>query len=226
LDPREKINDQLEMLQAAMDGRQVQIWTACPGIIVSFNETEMTAEVQPAIQAKFRAPNGVETDVTLPLLLDCPVVFPGGGGCTLTFPIKKDDECLVVFGARCIDNWWASGGIQPQAELRMHDLSDGFVLAGVRSQPRRFDVSTTTAQLRSDSGQTFAEIDPAGEILNIVSPNPVTINAPGLVVSGYIHAAEDVVGGQDSADQVSLQRHVHGGVVRGGSTTDSPVPRS
>jgi hypothetical protein len=224
LDPRERLNDDNEMLQAAMDGRQVQIWTAFPGIIDSFDAEKMTAVVQPAIQARYRGPDGSEKDLTLPLLLDCPVVFPGGGGCTLTFPIKKDDECLVVFAARCIDNWWASGGVQPQAELRMHDLSDGFVFAGVRSQPRKFDVSTGTAQLRSDSGQTFAEIDPSGEILNFASPNPVTVNAPGLVVKGYIHADDDVVAGQGGADQVTLQRHVHSGIQRGGSDTDPPVP--
>ena len=64
-----------------------------------------------------------------------PVVFPGGGGFALTFPVAAGDECLVVFASRCIDAWWQSGGVGEPMEPRMHDLSDGFALIGVRSQP-------------------------------------------------------------------------------------------
>ncbi|MCL9653139.1 hypothetical protein L2088_00345 [Pseudomonas protegens] len=96
-----------------------------------------------------------------PLLLDCPVQFPAGGGCTLTFPVAKGDECLVVFSSRCIDAWWQSGGIQVQAELRMHDMSDGFALLGFRSLPRMIPgISTSAVQLRSDHSSAFIEVNP------------------------------------------------------------------
>ncbi|MFW8450019.1 Gp138 family membrane-puncturing spike protein, partial [Klebsiella pneumoniae] len=70
--------------------------------------------------------SGAQVSVNLPLLVDVPVVFPRGGGCTLTFPVKPGDECLVIFADRCIDFWWQSGGIQEPVDERMHDLSDAF----------------------------------------------------------------------------------------------------
>ena len=67
----------------------------------------------------------------------------------MTFPIKTGDECLVVFACRAIDVWWQSGGVQPPAETRMHDLSDGFVIpVGVRLNAS--GVSTSRLEIRSD----------------------------------------------------------------------------
>lgn len=166
----------------AFHARQAGIWTALPGIVQSFDATAMTCVVQPAIQAVVFGPDGTARDVSLPLLLDCPVMFPGGGGCTLTFPVQAGDECLVVFASRCIDAWWYAGGVQPQAEMRMHDLSDGFALVGVRSQPRVLSgISTTAAQLRTDDGSTFVEVGP-GEC-TVTAPDKITLNAPTVTIN-------------------------------------------
>lgn len=210
----ERLNDFQEALRSALDGRQAAIWSALPGIIISFNASAMTAVVQPALSARIRAPDGTTSPVRLPVLVDCPVFFPGGGGALLTFPIAAGDECLVVFASRCIDAWWQQGGVQPQAEFRMHDLSDGFVFAGVRSQPRALTVGPG-AQLRSESGSTVVELDGAGEILTLTSPNPIVINAPSLQVNGDILTTGSmladgaVAAGVGGADHVTMQAHVH-----------------
>jgi hypothetical protein len=164
MDRRERYYDPEEMMRLAMDSKQAQIWTALPAIIQSFNPDAMTCEAQPAVNGIVRQQDGTSKEIKMPLLLDCPVFFPGGGGLTLTFPIKPGDECLVIFASRCIDAWWQQGGIKGQAELRMHDLSDGFIFAGVRSQPRKFSVDTVGAQLRTDDGATYLEILPNGKV--------------------------------------------------------------
>lgn len=180
--PYELVGDEHENAVRAFHNRQSAIQTAMPGIIQSFDPVAMTCVVQPAIKAVVFAQDGTSSDVALPLLLDCPVFFPSGGGCTLTFPVKKDDECLVVFSSRCIDAWWFSGGIQSQAELRMHDLSDGFALVGVRSQPRVLSgVSTSTVQLRSDDGAAFVSVDPSSHEVDITTSGIVNITAAGNV---------------------------------------------
>ena len=175
MDRRERYSDPEEALRISLEGLQGKIWTALPGIIDSFDAAAHTCKVQPAISGKRRKQNGDIEAIQLPLLLDCPVVFPGGGGCTLTFPIKPGDECLVVFASRCIDSWWQLGGVQGQAEFRMHDLSDGFVIPGGRSQPRKFNVSTSAAQLRSDDGQAFVEINPTSH--NVKTQTVANIDA-------------------------------------------------
>ena len=224
----------------AQEGAQGKLWTAMPGIIQSFDAVAMTCTVQPAISALVRDEDGTIGDLQLPVLLDCPVVFQGGGGVTLTFPNAEGDECLVVFGARCIDAWWQLGGVQGQAELRMHDLSDGFVLAGVRSQPRAFDVNTDAAQLRSDDGSTLIELNPTAQTIKMTAPNGATINA-NTTINGTLHVTGAVtcdstlaVGGNTTVGGTlaatgnitgagkSLNSHTHSGVQPGSGNTGAP----
>ena len=164
----ERTEDFEELFRTALLGWQAGIWTALPGYVTKFNATAVTVEVQPTIQAKFTDPDtGAVSDVTLPLLLDVPVWYPKAGPFVLTFPIAVNDEVLVVFASRCIDAWWQSGGVQPQADLRMHDLSDGFALPGIFSQPKAAQltggVSTTATQLRTLDGATYFELIPNGD---------------------------------------------------------------
>lgn len=158
-----------------------------PGAIQSFDPGTQTCSVLPAIKEPIRTQAGDIISAQLPLLVDCPVYFPSGGNCTLTFPVKRGDECLVVFASRCIDSWWQSGGVQEQAELRMHDLSDGFVYVGVSSKPNVTpNISTTTAQFRSLDGSTYVELDPAAQKVNIVAPGGFFVTAPDSEFSGAV----------------------------------------
>ena len=164
----DRLRDPSRQQDAYWTGRQGTLWTALPGIVQSFDPVAMTCEVQPAIQGKMRLEDGGVQVVNLPLLLDCPVVFPRGGGCSLTFPIKAGDECLVVFSCRAIDIWWQQGGVQPPAETRMHDLSDGFVIPGPYSQPQVIpDVSIEAVELRTDDRSARLSIFPSDHLVEV-----------------------------------------------------------
>ncbi len=183
MDRRERIDDPEETLRMAFEGWQARLWTAMPGIIQTFDAEKMTCSVQPSITGNVRQQDGTFTTIRMPLLLDCPVQFQGGGGATLTFPLKEGDECLVVFASRCIDAWWSYGGVQDQAELRMHNLSDGFVLPGVRSQPRKFTVDTTATQLRTDDGQAFVEINTTTRNIKAQTTGNIAAQADGNITA-------------------------------------------
>ncbi|AYQ38340.1 MULTISPECIES: Gp138 family membrane-puncturing spike protein [Burkholderia cepacia complex] len=184
MDRKERIDDELASLRAMLRGWQVGIWTALPGVIESFDSDSQTCAVQLAIKVPVRANDGTVTTAALPPAVNCPVQFPSGGNCTLTFPVAQGDECLVVFASRCIDAWWQSGGVQEQAEWRMHDLSDGFALLGFRSRPRALTgVSTSSAQLRSDDGSTFFDLNPSTQKVKIVAPGGFEVIAPTQVLT-------------------------------------------
>jgi phage baseplate assembly protein gpV len=160
------------------------------------------------------------------------VFFPGGGGLTLTFPIKPGDECLVIFASRCIDAWWQQGGIKGQAELRMHDLSDGFIFAGVRSQPRAFVVNTTSAQLRTDDGAAYVEVNPTSKNINVVTPananitagGEAKVTAPTIKLVGNVEITGNLnISGTTIGNGVNLNTHVHTGVQPGGGNTGAPI---
>lgn len=165
MDRSQLLNDAEESMRLVLDGRQSSIWTAMPGIIQSVNLSAMTCEVQPAIQGTVEDETGKIQSVNLPLLVDVPIVFPGGGGYLVTFPLEAGDEVLVVFASRCIDAWWQSSGIQRPMEARMHDLSDAFAIPGPRSQPNTADsISATDLEIRNDAGTTLISITPLGKI--------------------------------------------------------------
>ena len=207
----ERTEDLTTLLLMAFEGMQAGLWTAMPAIINSFNPTAMTCTAKVSILMNQRMENGTFTPVSIPLLLDVPVMFPGGGGFTLTFPVKSGDEALIVFANRCIDSWWQNGGINnKQAEFRMHDLSDGFAFVGVRSQPRVLSggVNAATAQLRSDDGSMYIELA-AGHVCNVVAPGGMNITAPTVTINGVIHGTSDIIAGYGSGDQVGVRTHTH-----------------
>lgn len=196
MDRRERGADFETCLRAAFEGFQSELWTALPGIVVSFDPTKQTCVVKSALTFKRQMPDGSYQPLEMPPLLDCPVFFPGGGGLALTLPMQAGDECLVVFASRCIDQWWQSGQVSAQVEVRMHDLSDGFVFAGFSSVPKVFTgLSTTAMALRNASGTIKVEVDLAGT-LNLTAP---AINLNGtLTINGTPFLA-----------------HHHGGVATG-----------
>lgn len=215
----ERHDDFLGTMKVALNSQQTSVWTALPGIIEDFDPVHMTCTVQPAVDSQVRDELGAVISQSRPLLLDCPVQFPAGGGCTLTFPVAKGDECLVVFASRCIDSWWQSGDIQGQAEVRMHDLSDGFALLGFRSQPRVIHgISATAAQLRTDDGAAFIEVNPTSHAIELTAPGGLTINGD-VQINGKVNTTGDV-----KAGTISLQNHHTSGVTSGNGTSGSPVP--
>lgn len=196
---------------------------AMPGTIKSFDPENVTCVVELSTFGRdVRAKRGSTStdrakseDGYYPILQDMPVVFPRGGGCTLTFPVKAGDECLVVFADRCIDFWWQNGDTQNTSRNRLHSLSDAFVIPGPQSQAKKISsISTSAAQLRTDDGSAFVEVAADGAV-TITSPQ-ITLNGP-VQVNGAITST-----GDQTANGISQINHTHGGVESGGSNTGKP----
>ena len=244
IDQRERINDPQEAARLAVEDALAQTWTATPGIVVSVDLEAQTLVVQPAIQGAYKLPDGSAQRVNMPLLVDVPIVWPRAGGFALTFPIAAGDEVLVVFGSRAMDSWWQSGGVGPQVESRMHDLSDGFAILAPCSQPKAatlVDVSPTTVQLRDEGGKNYLEITPAGKI-NFVCEGDLTIKAGGkfivectetdlkenVKVTGDVTATGTVTGQTDVAwpNVPAAKDHTHDTVMVGPAISGKPTAGS
>lgn len=196
-----------QLAQAIMSAMRVSM----PGIIQSFDPDAVTAVVQPAIKGAEKDESGAEVSVNLPLLVDVPVVFPRGGGCTLTFPVKAGDECLVIFADRCIDFWWQSGGIQEPVDDRMHDLSDAFCIVGPQSQAKKISgISTSAVELRSYDGGTKLSLNPSSGEINGTAPGGFNLNGLKIHPDGRLQLVDGSI----------VDKHTHGGVESGGSNTD------
>ena len=247
MDRKERYENLQVALMAALQGWQADLWTAMPGHIASFDPATQTCEVQPGLKLKITGPaiasltpgadpttvpEGSSAWMTLPKLQDCPVHFPSGGGYTLTFPVAVGDECLVVFGSRCIDSWWQSGGIQQQATMRMHDLSDGFVFVGFNSKPNvPSNICTDSVQLRSDAGTTVLDFKEGTVTLTavnaVVNATNATVNAstlakiasPSILLQNTGTALKSLL---NASLLTWLEAHVHGNG-NGGANTTAPT---
>lgn len=177
----EHYDDPVEAHRTAVEGKQAGMWTAMPAIVTAYDPARMTCSAQPAIKAKQEAQDGKVSDVQMPLCVDVPVVFPRGGGFSLTFPIAAGDEVLLVFASRCIDGWWDQGGVQNQIEQRMHDLSDAFAIPGPWSQKTKITGAMTGAQLRSGDGATVVEVA-AGKIT--LTAAEIDLNSASVKIAG------------------------------------------
>lgn len=145
---------------------------ATPAFLVEDMGTDQTVSVQIAIQERVAAVSGAQWWDIAPIF-KVPVVLPRGGGFSLTLPLKKGDEGMLIFCDTCFDNWWANGtanspkaanvaapsGTQTQLEVRRHDVTDCGFYPGMWSQPNVLsNYSTTSAQLRRDDGSALVDI--------------------------------------------------------------------
>ena len=119
------------------------------------------------------------------------VIFPRGGGSSLTFPVKEGDECLLTFCERAIDDWHRTGNVSKPNARRFHSLSDATAFVGISSLANKipsYDPNNT--QLKADNGSSIITIQDNG-ILNFKSTTSVTIDSPDTIVTGNLDVQGD-----------------------------------
>lgn len=232
-DQRERFFNELEILYMTMDSLHARIWTTLPGAIksIDWRDGSPYASVELGVLGRITDSGQNVKFIPLPVIQDCPVIFPRGGGYTLTFPIKEGDRCLVLFSARSIDEFMTQGKAAPAHDLRMTDLSDGFVLAGLMTQKNPLkNIATNCTQLRSDDGKNSVSIgdgtisvNATNEINLAVGECSLTINSKGISTNKPMNVQSTITATGDITGRgISLSSHVHGGVKSGGDSTGAP----
>lgn len=117
-----------ELLNLAVAGGLTAIRVALPGRVESYDAGQQLAAVQPLLKERRIGEDGAEEAVSLPVLPSVPVIFPGGGGFRVTFPVAKGDTVLLVFTDRSLDLWLEQGGEVDPIDLRRHHLSDAVAI--------------------------------------------------------------------------------------------------
>lgn len=157
-----------EYVLSIIDRRQAEMFAVMP-VRVTKDSDGHTVSLQPLIKRVQKMPDGSTKTVEFPVITDAPVQFSSGGGTTFTHPVKESDEGLALISTLAFDNWHQEGGIQNQSSAKSGALTNAIYLAGIRSTPRKINnISTTTAQLRSDDGKHYSEIHPKDGIKHSV----------------------------------------------------------
>lgn len=126
------LQELVNMTQELVRKHLKKMHTAVPGKVVKYYPEKGMCDIQPVMQ--YKKPNGEWIDY--PELKDVPVWWPQTFGQTSTFvyPIKKDDEVLVLLMERPIDYWLF--GQQTEQDL-MFDLSEAICIPGLFAKPNK-----------------------------------------------------------------------------------------
>ena len=181
--------------------------TAMPGTIVSFDPGKMLATVLPGM--KFKKPDGKTIDY--PQITGVPVVFPQGAGqqCTVAFPVKAGDGCLIVIAEQSLDYWMYG---QETATDLAFDMTNAMCIPGLFTKPN--------VAVQAACSANAVVIDAKGTRITVkggsveIDAAEVKING-NLTVSGSVRSVGDV-----SGSGISLATHTHTG--DSGGKTSSP----
>ena len=179
------------VIKQGIDAKLKDLHTSIPGIIETFDPVNQLASIQPAIKRVFVTRGEEDIDVLtpsdLPILINVPVVFPRGGGFSLTFPVKKGDECLIVFCERSIDNWHRTGGVELPGARRFHSLSDATAFVGISSLTNKVpNYSATDTQIKKDDGSVSISLK-EDKTLDIYSEGNISIVSDADIIATCVN---------------------------------------
>lgn len=184
-----------ELYESQSDAQRLQIHTALPARVVSFNPLEQTVSIELMIEQINR--NGEQ--LPLPPLVDVPVKMFSYGPFNITAPPKNGDEGKASFSERCIDGWWESGRKSIPLDIRFHDLSDAFFEGGYKSKPNALIFYPNSLNIAGSSNYVRLNEDGTIEIkgtaltvdADTTFVKPVTYQA-GMVGTGGISVTGNV----------------------------------
>jgi hypothetical protein len=152
-----------EVLRLWFAAHDARLRVCMPGRVERYDATQRRADVKPLVKASYEDAAGTRRADSLPVVPSVPVVFPGAGGFTLTFPVQPGDTVLLVFADESLDRWLSRGGEVDPGEVRPHDLSNAVALVGLQSFANALAAHADNVVLGKPDGARV-EITSGGEI--------------------------------------------------------------
>lgn len=130
-----------------------------------------------------------------------------GGSNAIIIDPEPGDLGIAVFSSRDITNVKSTKAQANPNSFRMHDFADGMYLGGLlNGVPSAYIQFTSTG-------------------INITSPIKVTITAPTIALEGAVTMSQTLTVTDDvTANGISMETHIHGGVTTGAADTGVPIP--
>jgi hypothetical protein len=150
-----------EVLYAAIDRVLSDVHTSMPGIIVSYDPSTQTAEVQPALKRKYASDPG---PTTFPTIKQVPVQFPSFNGGWLRFPLAKDDTVMLHFSERSIGPWLQAGGIVDPLSPEKFAMKDAVATVGLNTLANAIKAKGASTSVELAFGKVWIELTREGKV--------------------------------------------------------------
>jgi hypothetical protein len=130
---------------------------------------------------------------SLPVITDVPVVFPGAGDYSVTFPIAKGDTVLLIFAEGSLDQWLTKGGeVDPQDDRRF-SLTDAIAIPSLRHGPisgsAASKIEFTSSEIKAGGSQQLATKADLDALKSAISGAATTPNDGGAAFKAAILSA-------------------------------------
>lgn len=142
-----------ERMNVLLRDFQTRINTSIPCVVSKVHKNYVDIELN--ILRKFS--DAIQDSL---IVYDVPVIYPGAGNYSITFPIKPGDTGLALFSQRSIDAWLDGKTTIPN-NIRLHDMSDALFLPGLR--PLSY-TSIPTDGMKIESGDLVISLKSNGKI--------------------------------------------------------------
>jgi hypothetical protein len=128
---KQRLEDVHRALADALVGR---LRTGAPAEVTNVSLSDQTVDACPYINVAFDDPEteGL-TYVRPPIIPNIPIMFPGGDGYSVTFPLSQGQTVWLLYADRSLDEWQTAGGESEPADPRRFDITDCVAYPGTRS---------------------------------------------------------------------------------------------
>lgn len=176
-----------------------KIYCALPAIIESVNYTNQTLEAKPVTIMKSNDIHGVQSDVSMPLLVDVPFQCYKGNNYSVTVPVHAGDECLIIFTDVDFSAWFQNGGFNYAEHGFIHSYSNAMAIVGFSSEVNAIpNYNPNAIEIRNSDGS---------EKISLSSGN-ITLKSATITLDG-----ETTIQGR------KFLEHIHGNGNQGANTT-------
>lgn len=186
--------------------------TIIPAIVDEFDVATQRVSATPAIQARYITPEMEVVYIDYPKITNIPLSIIKCPGLKLTCPVKKGQNCTLLFSQRSIDNFLIDGKIHPPFEgdfpqfssLRCMDMTDALCFPGIITNPEAIsNYNNDAIEIRNAAGtvkvavsendlqfiQGGAKIQMSGEAITVIGDVTQTGN---LTMTGNISVTGDI----------------------------------
>ena len=122
------------IMEMVVESALKRMHTSFPARVISYNSTAGTVSVQAMIMREYFDESENRQIEKLPVITDVPVMFPGGGGHRITFPILANDTITLFAASMSLELWHQTLGLQfvDPADSRRNALEDMYAVPGFR----------------------------------------------------------------------------------------------
>lgn len=120
-----------QIVSKALKSALGETYVSGPATIQDYDSTTQTASVQPNLQVTVTDEDGNVTVKSRAIINHVPILFPGGGGFRIMWPLNPGDTVLLVMSDQSLDIWKSAGGVVDPLDSRLHSINDAVAIPGL-----------------------------------------------------------------------------------------------